>query len=129
MYPAEFRRKVLDLIKAGRSVASVAADLRISEPTIYVWRRQELIDSGPLPGVSSIDQAELRWSQDVRDTTGGPRTVAGPLTATWGRERVAAWRGACRQLGARTPLDYRSPAAVSSPTCWPARMLQSLDHA
>lgn len=34
-YPPEFRRKVLDLIAAGRSVAQVAADLDISDQTIY----------------------------------------------------------------------------------------------
>jgi hypothetical protein len=39
-YPEEFRRKVLDLVAAGRPVAQVAADLGISDQTIYVWPRQ-----------------------------------------------------------------------------------------
>jgi transposase-like protein len=58
-YPPEFRRKVLDLVAAGRRVAQVATDLDISEQTIYVWRRQELIDSGQLPGTTTSDDAEL----------------------------------------------------------------------
>jgi putative transposase len=58
-YPPEFRRKVLDLLKAGRSVADLVRDLGISDQTIYNWRRQELIDTGQLPGVTSIDQVEL----------------------------------------------------------------------
>ncbi|MEV1329878.1 IS3 family transposase [Micromonospora costi] len=58
-YPPEFRRKVLDLLKAGRSVAELVCDLEISDQTIYNWRRQELIDTGQMPGVSSADQAEL----------------------------------------------------------------------
>ena len=58
-YDPEFRRKVLDLLKAGRSVADLARDLQISDQTIYNWRRQHLIDSGQLPGVTSTDQAEL----------------------------------------------------------------------
>lgn len=37
-YPPEFRRKVLDLLKAGRTVAQVAHDLQISDQTIYTWR-------------------------------------------------------------------------------------------
>ena len=45
-YPAEFRRKVLDLLAEGRSVASVAHDLDVSDQTIYNWRRQERIDRG-----------------------------------------------------------------------------------
>ena len=35
--PEEFRRKVLDLVAAGRPVAQVAADLGISDQTIYIW--------------------------------------------------------------------------------------------
>ena len=45
-YPTEFRRKVLDLIEAGMSVAEVAAQLEVSDQTIYNWRNQELIDRG-----------------------------------------------------------------------------------
>ena len=59
-YPPEFRHKVLDLLAAGRSVASVAADLGVSDQTIYTWRKQELVDTGQAPGLSSFEQAELR---------------------------------------------------------------------
>jgi transposase-like protein len=58
-YPAEFRRKVLDLIEAGRSIADVAHDLEISEQTIYTWRRQDRIDRGLVPGLTSAEKAEL----------------------------------------------------------------------
>ena len=58
-YPAEFRRKVLDLVAAGRPVAQVAYDLQISAQIVYVWRRQQLIDSGQVPGMTSSDHAEL----------------------------------------------------------------------
>lgn len=36
-YPPEFRRKVLDLLKSGRTVAEVAAALDVTEQTIYNW--------------------------------------------------------------------------------------------
>ncbi|MFI1276392.1 IS3 family transposase [Micromonospora sp. NPDC020751] len=58
-YPPEFRRKVLDLLKVGRSVADLVRDLQISDQTVYTWRRQELIDTGQLPGITSRDQVEL----------------------------------------------------------------------
>ncbi|GAA4551459.1 hypothetical protein GCM10023175_43310 [Pseudonocardia xishanensis] len=58
-YPPEFRRKVLDLIEAGRPVVDVARDLGISAQSIYVWRRQDRIDRGLEPGQSSGEQAEL----------------------------------------------------------------------
>lgn len=59
-YPPEFRRRVLDLVAAGRSVASVAEDLGVSAQTIYTWRKQDQIDRGVVPGLSSAEQAELR---------------------------------------------------------------------
>jgi transposase len=58
-YPEEFCRKVLDLVAAGRPVAQIAADLGISDQTIYGWRRQELIDTGQLPGLNRAELAEL----------------------------------------------------------------------
>ena len=58
-YPAEFRRRVLDLVEAGRKIADVAADLGISDQTIYSWRRQDRIDRGLEPGLSSGEKAEL----------------------------------------------------------------------
>jgi transposase-like protein len=34
-YPPEFRRRVLELLKAGKSVTEVAVDLGLSTQTIY----------------------------------------------------------------------------------------------
>ena len=59
-YPSEFRRRVLDLVAAGRSVASVADDLGVSAQTVYNWRRQDAVDRGEVPGLSSAEQAELK---------------------------------------------------------------------
>ncbi len=58
-YPPEFRRRALDLVQAGRSVVQVAADLGISQGCLYSWRKQELIDTGRIPGVSSAQATEL----------------------------------------------------------------------
>jgi transposase len=58
-YTPEFRRKVLDLVDAGRSVADVARDLGISDQSIYTWRRQDPIGRGLVPGLTSVEKAEL----------------------------------------------------------------------
>lgn len=58
-YPQEFRRKVLDLVEAGRPVVDIARDLGISAQSIYVWRRQDRIDKGLEPGLSSAERSEL----------------------------------------------------------------------
>lgn len=36
-----------------------AADLNISDQTIYGWRKQELVDTGQLPGLNRAELAEL----------------------------------------------------------------------
>jgi transposase len=59
-YSAEFRRRALDLAAAGKAVAEVAWLLGVSDQSIYRWRRQELIDRGELPGLSSAEREELR---------------------------------------------------------------------
>jgi len=58
-YPPEFRRRVLDLVEAGRPIAEVAQGLGISGQSIYTWRRQDRIDRGLEPGRSSGEKAEL----------------------------------------------------------------------
>src|ERR671930_460014 len=58
-YPAEFLQRVVDLLAAGRKVADLARDLGVSEQAIYGWRRQERIDRGLEPGLSSSERAEL----------------------------------------------------------------------
>ena len=58
-YPPEFRRKVLDLVEAGRPIAEVAKDLGISDQSIYTWRRQDRIDRSVEPGLTSAEKGEL----------------------------------------------------------------------
>jgi transposase-like protein len=58
-YPAEFRRRVLELVESGRKIADVAADLGISDQTIYGWRRQDRIDRGLDAGLTTGERAEL----------------------------------------------------------------------
>lgn len=58
-YPAEFRRRVLDLVDAGRPIADVARDLQISDQTIYAWRRQDRVDRGLEVGLTTAEHAEL----------------------------------------------------------------------
>ena len=58
-YPAEFRRRALDLVAAGRTVRDVAATLGIAESCLYGWKTRDLIDRGLKPGPTSRESAEL----------------------------------------------------------------------
>ena len=58
-YDAEFRRRVVELVRAGRPVRVVAAELGLAEATVYRWKAQDLIDRGMRPGTSTSEQGEL----------------------------------------------------------------------
>ena len=58
-YDPEFRRRVLELVRAGRTVRVVAAELGLAEATVYRWKAQDLIDRGVKPGTSTSERGEL----------------------------------------------------------------------
>ena len=58
-YDPEFRRRVVELVRAGRPVRLVAAELGLAEATVYRWKAQDLIDRGMKPGTSTSERSEL----------------------------------------------------------------------
>ena len=79
-YPAEFRRRALDLVRAGRPVAEVARLLEVSDQSIYSWRRQEAIDRGEAPGLSTLGArgAAGGAAADPRSSRRSLRCIGGP---------------------------------------------------
>ena len=61
-YP-EFRRRVVELVRAGRPVRVVAAELGLAEATVYRWKAQDLIDQGTKLGTSTSERGELARGQ------------------------------------------------------------------
>lgn len=59
-YPDEFRQRAVALVRAGQSVTKTAADLGITDTCLYNWVRQDRIDRGEIPGVSTVESRELR---------------------------------------------------------------------
>lgn len=62
-YPAEFRQRAVSLVRAGESVSKTAADLGITDTCLYNWVRQDKIDRGEIPGVTSTEARELRQAR------------------------------------------------------------------
>ncbi len=58
-YAPEFRRRVVELVRSGRPVAAVAADVGVSEGTVYRWKAQDRVDRGERSGPSSLERVEL----------------------------------------------------------------------
>jgi len=58
-YAREFRRAVCARLVAGEKVGSVSDELGVSQATLYLWKRQALIDAGDADGVKSFEVDEL----------------------------------------------------------------------
>jgi len=59
-YSPEFRRQIIELHRAGRSVAELAREFEPGEQTIRNWIRQAEIDEGGREGLTTEDREELR---------------------------------------------------------------------
>jgi transposase len=58
-YPADTRKQVVELARSGTRVAQLADTFGMSEACIYGWLKQERIDRGERPGLSTEGQIEL----------------------------------------------------------------------
>jgi transposase-like protein len=58
-YAKDFRRGVCARLVAGEKVRSLSEELGVSEATLYLWKRQALIDAGRAEGVKSFEADEL----------------------------------------------------------------------
>lgn len=58
-YPPEFRRRLTELARSGRSKAELAKEFEVSLATVYRWFNQDQIDHGLRSGVPSSENADL----------------------------------------------------------------------
>jgi transposase len=59
-YPPEFRRKIVELVRAGRSPAQVAREFEPSLQTIQNWVKQADLDEGlRKDGLTTAERTEL----------------------------------------------------------------------
>jgi transposase-like protein len=54
-YSSEFRHQVGERMLAGEAVKDLAAELSVSDATLYRWHRQALIDAGRRAGTKSFE--------------------------------------------------------------------------
>jgi transposase len=60
-YPPEYRRRIVDLVRAGRTPESLAKEFEASAVSIRKWARQASIDEGQrTEGLTSDEKQELQ---------------------------------------------------------------------
>jgi transposase len=58
-YSAEYKRRVVELFKAGRSVMDLSRDFKLDHTTVRTWILQMAVDAGEAPGLTADEKAEL----------------------------------------------------------------------
>lgn len=58
-YPPEFRLRAVALVRAGKPITTAATELGISAAALHNWVRQDQIDRGERPGISTPESAAL----------------------------------------------------------------------
>jgi transposase len=60
-FPADYRRKLVDLFRSGRSAESLAKEFDVNAQTIRNWARQADVDEGRRKGgLTSEEREELK---------------------------------------------------------------------
>lgn len=59
-YSAEFRRQIVELVRAGRTPEELAEEFEPSVASIRHWVAQAEIDTGQREGISTAERAELQ---------------------------------------------------------------------
>jgi transposase len=60
VYPPESRARAIALVRAGKPQKQTAHELDIHPVTLSKWVKQDRLDRGEIPGVSTTESAELR---------------------------------------------------------------------
>ena len=59
-YPPEFRARIIELVRSGRSLTSLAKEFDVNHMTITAWLRQADLDGGKrTDGLTTDEKAEL----------------------------------------------------------------------
>ena len=111
-YPTEFRRKVPDLVEAGRPVAEIAGELGVTGQTIYNWPKQDLVAHGLRPGVTTAESAELAAAR------GRIRELETQLAATRRAFDLLKERTNPRGASRSSPRSYAAAISWRSPAGW-----------
>jgi transposase-like protein len=95
-YSSEFRRQICARMLAGEPVKELAAELSVSDATLYKWRRQALIDAGQSPGVKSYEADRLAQARRRIKDLEGELELVKAASALFEESEVISPKGSTR---------------------------------
>jgi transposase len=89
VYPPEFKRRMVELVRAGRSPEELAKEFEPSPNTIRKWATQADIDDGlRAEGLTTAERAELRQLRRKVKQLELEREILGKAAAWFARESI-----------------------------------------
>jgi transposase len=89
-YPLEFRSRLIELARAGRSFGELAKEFKVSEQTLRNWVKQADLDVGRrADGLTSEEQAELKRLRRENKQLRVEREILAKAAAWFARETDA----------------------------------------
>ena len=86
-YPSEFRDRIIELARAGRTIQELAAEFEPTEQTIRNWIVQAHLDEGVrTDGITSTEREELRRLRKENRRLQQERDILAKATAWFARE-------------------------------------------
>ena len=58
-YPPEYKRRIVEVVRSGRTVTEVAREFSIPLSTLFRWLKQHEVDAGEREGLTTDEKAEL----------------------------------------------------------------------
>ena len=92
-YPAEFRARMIDLVRSGRSVRSLAREFGVTETSIHSWVRQADLDGGRRKdGLTTEERQELTQLRRENARLREERDILKKAAAWFAQEEAARAR-------------------------------------
>ena len=88
-YPLEFRSRLIDLARAGRSIGELAKEFKVSDQTLRNWVKQADRDAGRREGPTSEELAELKRLRRENKQLRVEREILAKAAAWFARETDA----------------------------------------
>lgn len=86
-YPPEYRRRLVELVRAGRTPESLSRQYEVSGPSIRNWVRQADLDEGRRTnGLTTAEREELNRLQRENRTLREEREILKKAAAWFARE-------------------------------------------
>jgi len=87
-YDPQFRERILELVRSGKSVKKLAREYQVHHQTIYGWKKQAGIDAGEVPGLTTDEKKELSRLRREVDVLREERDILKKAAAWFAQEAV-----------------------------------------